>query len=285
MNQLGTHNNVDFIPDSQLQAVQQKALELLAFIVDYCENNNIVYYLGFGTLLGAVRHNGFIPWDDDIDVLMPRADYERFIQNVAAALPAHFFLQNYNTDPWFWTDSSKLRNSDTTFIEESVAHLDINHGIFVDIFPLDGAKDEKTFRRRLAQLSRYQYWIRVFDRTPLPHPTRFDRFAAGLFRWATKKLTNAQLVAASDKVRSKESLENCPYCFAFYADILYPVALFGQGKRLPFENLNCRVPDDAEAYLALQYGDYMQLPPYEERRAPHSAAKIDTKRSYKAYRR
>ena len=118
--------------------VQKKAFEMLRIFIDICEKWNIKYYLLCGSALGAVKYQGFIPWDDDIDVGLLRKDYRRFLEVAPKELPEWCFLQNYSTDPANPFASTKLRNSNTTFLQISVAHLPINHGIFIDVFPLDG---------------------------------------------------------------------------------------------------------------------------------------------------
>ena len=121
--------------------LQQKELELLTLFIQICSQLELRYYLVCGTALGAVKYGGFIPWDDDVDVSMPREDYEVFLQKAPALLPEHVFLQNYRTDPAFPQIFSKLRNSNTTYIEKSAGKLPINHGIYIDIFPLDLMED------------------------------------------------------------------------------------------------------------------------------------------------
>ena len=130
--------------------LQQRELELLRLFVRLCEQLQLRYYLVCGTALGSVKYEGFIPWDDDVDVAMPREDYEVFLEKAPSLLPEGIFLQNYRTDPAFPQIFSKLRNSNTTYIEKSAAALPINHGIFMDIFPLDGYPELPKERRRLV---------------------------------------------------------------------------------------------------------------------------------------
>ena len=110
---------------------------MLQEFIDVCTVLNLKYYALGGTLLGVVRHRGFIPWDDDIDVGMPRADYEIFIAKAQMLLADGYFLQTFKTDKEFPANFAKIRNNNTTFIETSIGHLHVNHGVFIDVFPLD----------------------------------------------------------------------------------------------------------------------------------------------------
>ena len=121
----------------QLNVLKEKELELLRLFLEVCARLELTYYVLGGTLLGAVRHQGFIPWDDDIDVGMPRKDYTVFLQQAQQHLPEDIFLQTCFTDPAFPANYAKLRNSSTTFMESAFKNRNINHGICIDIFPLD----------------------------------------------------------------------------------------------------------------------------------------------------
>ena len=123
-------------------------LDILKEFIRICNKYELRYFLLGGSCLGTVRHQGFIPWDDDIDVGMPRPDYERFMEIAQNELPEYYFLQNSKTDPDYPLCFAKIRDSRTTFIERSVSHLNINHGIYFDIFPLDGLSNGSLFELR-----------------------------------------------------------------------------------------------------------------------------------------
>ena len=114
--------------------LQKKVFQILQIFTQICDQLQLKYFLVCGSALGAVKYGGFVPWDDDVDVALFRDDYERFCKEAPALLPKQFFLQNFQSDPAFPAIYSKLRNSETTCIEESVAALPINHGISIDIF-------------------------------------------------------------------------------------------------------------------------------------------------------
>ena len=111
-------------------------LDMLMEFMRVCEKHGLKYYIVFGTLLGTIRHNGFIPWDDDIDVCMPRDDYERFLK-LADEFEAPVFLQIPETDPGYFYSHPKLRNSNTTGFSDIRGCFGFNSGLWIDIFPLD----------------------------------------------------------------------------------------------------------------------------------------------------
>lgn len=134
--------------------LQEIEFGLLQQFLSVCEQLNLTYYLVCGSALGAVKYGGFIPWDDDIDVALPRKDYEIFCREAPRILPEWCFLQNYHSEPQYYLLGSKLRDSRTTYIEMMTDHLKINQGVFIDIFPLDGQwrteREHQMFRKKRA---------------------------------------------------------------------------------------------------------------------------------------
>ena len=124
--------------NNDLNELKRIELEMLKTFIKICKKHNFMYFLVGGTCLGSVRHGGFIPWDDDIDVGMPRSDYNKFIKIASEELPGNMFLQTFFTDEQYPCAFAKIRNNDTTFIEKGLRKSNINHGIYIDIFPLDG---------------------------------------------------------------------------------------------------------------------------------------------------
>lgn len=125
-----------------LRALQLCELDLLKEVDRICKKHDIPYFLAFGTALGAVRHKGFIPWDDDVDVLMKYPDYLRFQEVCKTELPPHLFYQDWQTDPAYYLPWAKIRNSRTTSLVPEMADYPINWGVCVDIFPLFPMKEE-----------------------------------------------------------------------------------------------------------------------------------------------
>lgn len=131
-----------------LRKLQLTELEILNEIHRICIENNLTYFLVGGTLLGAVRHKGFIPWDDDLDVAMPRNDYNKFLKICENGLNQNYYLHCINTDKEYWLPFAKVRKKNTLFDEANISHIDVPKGIYVDVFPLDDEFKEDSFEKR-----------------------------------------------------------------------------------------------------------------------------------------
>jgi len=125
--------------DEMMEEIHKIQFEMALEVKRICQNHNIEYFLIAGTLLGAVRHKGFIPWDDDLDIGMLRIDYNKFISLAPIEMDKKYVLQTWDTDPGFALPSAKLRKSGTKYIERNSQKANIHNGIFIDIFPFDNA--------------------------------------------------------------------------------------------------------------------------------------------------
>ena len=262
----------EFYTDEQLKHLQRIELQLLAVLKSVCSKLGIHYFAFGGTLIGAVRHKGFIPWDDDLDVAMLRADYDKFISEAYKFLPDEYELQTpYNTPktPIFFT---KLRLKDTTCVNHACYRLKMEHGIFIDIFPVDNIPDDdRSFHKQ------YRQWWRLNK----------------LYLWRQCPYTND--IGVSPKLIIKKSIK---YCLSFVLKILprkylvkrlddvatryngiktsrkgnlyYPRPVCIYYNLLPFEEgefngNSILLPGGWDQHLTAVYGDYMKLPPEEER--------------------
>lgn len=237
-------------PDgSLLRAQQMRMLEILSYIDNICKNNNITYWLSSGTLLGAVRHEGFIPWDDDLDIEMLEDDFNKF-KEVMLKEEGKFKLQIHETDPSYLAPYAKVRDLSSYLKEENSNDLYYKyHGIYVDVFCL-----EPNNSIILTKLSgTIQYILFTFNRIPYQNIRKpLVRFTYGL---AYKCIFPILKVLSS--IRNKEQLRHI-HGSAFW-DIrnksdLYPI------RKLKFENKYFPCPNNSHNVLTKIYGDYMQLP-------------------------
>ena len=267
---------------SDLRNVQCACLEILKKFREVCEKNHLRYYLAYGTLLGAKRHAGFIPWDDDIDVWMPRPDMERFLETCQEQM-APYTINFYTID-----NDAFIRYRSQPCIEDHARRVGINIGgtihagyIWIDIMPLDGMPDSASARKIQCRLFRFWYMIIGFSRSSI----------TGAFNPASKKglkkfgmLLNDKLkigklfpiikcLDAFEKLRKKYSFEDSRYIVGTtttYTDKGVFLKKWFEGKRLmEYEGELFSVPSQTEKVLKRVYGDYMKLPPEESRKGSH----------------
>lgn len=255
--------------------LQMDELEILLQIDAFCKKHDIVYYLGEGTLLGAVRHKGFIPWDDDIDLLMPRDEYERFLKIAPEELAGACIVQHASTVKKYWLPFIKVRSVENPhgFIQTHIAHLTTDNGPFVDIFPVDNVPREISFLQRAQScviriLRSMLFYKQGTDRPKTRNRKRkVLKFAArfvpvdvlhwllNIFFVMLNKPGNAYMVnLASYYSHEKQTV---------------PREVYGQPVMLEFEGHLLPAPAQYDFLLHRIYGDYMQLPPKEKRKIEH----------------
>ena len=262
----------------QLIAVE---LGLLREFIRICGELGLTYFAVQGTLLGAVRHGGMIPWDDDIDVGMPRRDYEIFLEKAPALLPEAYFLQTFRTDPEFYHCFAKLRDSRTTFIENTARRLTrMNQGIFIDIFPFDYYPERPLEAARFdLKKTILRYRLRSVFHIPQDHVPNLPNLLRKACMFTAGFLCPSERRALEESDRLFKSVppgrrlinNGSPWGKREIVDRAWM-----EGTKVhPFEDLKIRIPRGYDRYLQHVYGDYRQLPPEEERRPHHYAAVID----------
>lgn len=268
-----------------MNGLQKKELELLEIFVGICEKLKLRYYLVCGSALGAVKYKGFIPWDDDIDVGMPRGDYEKFLSLAKEHLPPHLFLQNYRTDPRFPHVFSKLRDSSTTLIEENMAHLDMNHGIYIDVFPIDGYPKTEREKKTLRYKKKFLGWLHYCS---LENKESFKVTVRNRFfrLFGCHKRTDRAL-ARLDRVISAYPTEDSDiWCNHgnWQGELEYaPRWQYGEGIFATFEGVQVRIPEKFDEYLTQKYGDWRADPPKDKQKSHHLIKTLDTQRPYTDY--
>ncbi len=269
-------NSVDAVKIKQIEK------QLLSEFLRICKKHDLRYFLVGGTCLGAVRHKGFIPWDDDIDVGMPRRDYEIFLKVAPEELPERYFLQCAATEPEHSCNHAKLRDSETTFWETSVKDFHINHGVFMDVFPLDGYK-QRLFRDFMNKIYTFRMWREYYfpGKTLSPRDkllAKAVKLLCGDFRKARDK---REALFKKDDFDTSAMATN--FCGAWGDREIMHRSYFGEGTEGEFEGLKVNLPEKYDAYLKNLYGDYMKLPPEEKRISHHHTEILDLEHSYKMY--
>lgn len=264
--------------------LQRTEFELLKTFVAVCRQLDLTYFLVCGSALGAVKYGGFIPWDDDIDVGMPREDYDVFLEKAQALLPDHLFLQSHRTEAHYPHYAAKLRDSRTTFLESTVAHLPINHGVFLDIFPLDGYPETKSHQKQLERKKlHFQLKQQAMFRSDCSGKIKLLR---KIFHLLGIHKNFPRQTAAFEKVAALPTADAAVWCNhgnwqgrKEYA----PRWHYGQGAEAQFEGLTVRVPENFDAYLTQKYGDWRADLPEEEKVGHHFHGMLDLTQPYTRY--
>ena len=264
-----------------MKRLRQTELSILDAVHNFCIDNNIKYSLFYGTLLGAVRHGEFIPWDDDIDIVMPRSDYERFLALWGENPPKGYILQNYYTDVDFTNNFSKVRKDKTTFLQNKLEENKKYHkGIFIDIFPLDFVAPNKFTRSK-------QY---IACAVNLLYSREYTSGTGGIIGAIEKFLLKINVKnhpkwrMKTERIIKKYMNDGGSYCFSPSTikdcKVYFPGDLFSQLTSIKFCGKEYLTVKDYIKVLEICYGDYMQLPPVEERVMKHSPKLIDFEHNY-----
>ena len=252
-------------------------LNILVEIDKICRENGFRYMLCGGTLLGAVRHKGFIPWDDDIDIFMPRNDYNKFIEHCKNN-NCSFELFSFDTNIYYTQLYAKACDRKTIIIDHEADIKNCRYGIWVDIFPIDGLGHSKkgaekflkslSFSKYYHTAARWTSFSRSKRRAWYYEPIRFFMFVLGRFVRDVNKLAKK-----TDKKCSSRAFADYEYCGCVYGSYglkeVMEKAVFEECVELPFEGHLFMCPKQFDIYLSNIYGDYMKLPPIEKQKSHH----------------
>lgn len=259
--------------DIDVKAVQQACLRIMDAFDAVCRAHGLRYYMACGTMLGAVRHKGFIPWDDDVDLYMPRPDYRELQLHAKEWLPANLRLVDQQSDITFPHYYGKVEDLNTTFIER--LYLGHYGGLWIDIFPVDGAPSDPAERR--SHVRRFKHW-RHLQYFVYRDPWKHGRTLGGMLVWLVQRLYSRK--------RVNERLQQIVQEYSFDGhDLLMPhndkqktftkETLGETPVEYDFEGRRFYGVRDYDTYLTTIYGDYMTPPPPEKRVVHHNIVFCD----------
>lgn len=261
---------------NDLKRLQEVQVEILGVVDKFCRENGIEYSLYAGTALGAVRHKGFIPWDDDTDICMERSHYERFIDLWKEKGIEGYYLQTTRPEEITTINHSKVRKNNTIFISGGREDVAKHQGIWLDVFAVDKVPRDKRKRRKMLLFSK----IRLVYTRGYPYVGNgkvlelLSRIMLAVPKSLQKRIKNysEKCIAKYKDMKSGYDL----ICFSCPAalNIVYPASVMEKFIDVPFSDKTVRITAEYDAMLKEHYGDYMRLPPEEERVCRHNPKKL-----------
>lgn len=257
-----------------LEETKPILVDILSSYANFCKQNNLRYFLSYGTLLGAVRHNGFIPWDDDIDVMMPRPDYMRFLDLTRNGLGSNLKVYSLENTENYIYPFAKLIDTRTILIESDVKNSN-ELGAYIDIFPIDGLPSgEKEIRKHYKKLG----FLKMIHSVSVTPKNNWNNIIENIIKKTIKK--TCSLYGAKRIAMDMNRLANK---YEFNKAEKIGVVVWGYGLReainkssliesveVTFENRKYLAPLNYAEYLTNIYGNYMELPPIENRVSNHT---------------
>ncbi len=264
--------------------VQKKILETMKFIDSICRENNIIYYIMGGTALGAIRHGGFIPWDDDLDIFMTPDQYQKFKVIFKRIDSSKYVLQEWKTTDKY-VEYAKIRMNNTTFIEEAFKDKkDMHHGIYVDIMILHKVPNNKFIQYLVYLESKFVTLYALSQRNWKPK-SKIQKYTLNLLKIMPCKLMANIFYKRIYKYDSMQ--ENYKYSYwitpAKFKNGLFEAEFFNNSVDIKFEDTVLLGSKNIKEYLKYRYGDYMKLPSKEQQKAAVHAHIFDVNKDYKKY--
>ena len=276
-----------------MNELQEKLLNILKEFIKVCEKNNIDYFLVGGTALGAIRHKGFIPWDDDLDVGMTPENFDKFIKLQDEFKGTPFFIQTWKTDPNYIYGFAKVRDSSTTFIESYYKYHRMNHGVWIDVFPVAGYGKAENKNQCKPWLRKYITQINLSYLGALRRKVRKETWfkdillniVGGIFsvfninHYRQKKL---DMMLRKYPLSESKLAGNYSFFWTGHVEAM-PSEIYSDTILVPFEDIEARVVKRYDEYLTCLYGDYMTPPPEKAREGHHYHVGLDLNKPYEEY--
>jgi len=271
-------DTVEFTPQ-QLRKLQLRELETLVYFKEFCDKHNLLFYFCGGCCIGTLRNKGFIPWDDDIDIFMPREDYEKLpLLWEKYSENKRFLCLKTNDNIFTGNIFTTIVDTSGTCVKANQAHLDIPHGLVMDIFPLDGCPDG--WKRKTQKLWAMIYSLFLAQIVPEKHGGIIafgSKILLSIFRG---KRIRSKIWHFAEKQMSKYPIKDCDKITELcagphYMQCEYPKNAFSSAVYGEFEGLQMPIPKGYDVYLKTAFGDYMTIPPVEQQKPHHDVVYCD----------
>ena len=274
---------------NEKKEIQNAILSIFKEIIKICERHNLRYYAIGGTCIGAVRHKGFIPWDDDLDIAMPDSDYKKFYEYAQKELPPELKVfytadMRHNGNVFM-----KVHNTSTTFIEKSeLNHPDSYKGVYVDIMPLGGVPSDSKLQKKYAFRVKYMIWINQKRRCSFgDHNALKSKLLWLVFLPLNIFVPYDFWSKKWQKYTEKFSFDKSDYTGYVWSRnigrLIFDKVWFEDYVEMPFEDTTIRCPSGWDKYLSQHFGDYMKLPPESARLIHDNGGIVDLDKSYSYY--
>lgn len=284
---------MDTAPESgsevDLKKLQEKCLEITLVFKEFCERHGLLFYLCGGGCIGAIRHKGFIPWDDDIDVFMPREDYEKMCRLWTEEMGQdRYRLSRSGPENFERSQLTAITDEETTFIKERQMDLEVAHGVRLEVLPLDGCPSGR-FKRKMQLFWGLVYQIYINQEAPSSKGKPAELIGRAMLFVVPGWKRRYRMAHWAEKKMSKYPIADCDYitelCVRYnYMVNEYPKEIFASAVYKEFEGEMLPLPVGYETYLNMAFGDYRELPPEEDRVPSHDGICIDLENSYKKYK-
>ena len=253
--------------EEMLKKIHKLQLEMMDEIDRICIENKLRYTLIAGSLIGAVRHGGFIPWDDDLDIAMPREDYEKFIEICKNNLSERFFIDSHETSDIYYRLAAKIRAKNTLYIEKQLINYKGKHGIWIDVLPLDYTVKKNSFKLKI------QAALKSLLEVAIEKKTNIDISEKSIYKkvlvYFCCIIPRKKMISLQTKIMKLQNKKKCRYIVNLASKYGYKKQTFNIEdyfplKRKLFEDRMFNIPNNYEKILKTIYGDYMKIPPKEK---------------------